>query len=161
MRFSAVLMTAAIAFAGLSACNEKTATAPEVDNETQEMMADVEKIMSGENVTFGDIMGVVKSVGSEENQKKLACGGLSAGAGMTAMAAQAETMEGAINTGKGTLMAHLTDMAMEIAPTLEDTEVSTVAVQTAMKPVYAECMKYSMDVIKGAEPFKKGRYAKK
>ena len=160
MKISAAILTAALTVAGLTACNENTATAPQVDTETQKTMADVEKILSGENVTFGDIMGVVSAVGSEDNQKKLACGGMSAGAGMSAMAVQAETLEGKIDMGEG-LMAHLTAMAMDIAPTLKDVEVSTVAIQTAMKPVYAECMKYSMAVIKGEEDFKLGRYAKK
>lgn len=161
MKFSAAILTATIAFAGLSACNENTATAPEVDADTKEMMADVEKIMNGENVTFGDIMGMAKTVGSKDMQKKIACTGMSAGAGMTAIAAQAETMEGAIDVGTDTLMAHLTEMALEIAPTLKDTEVSTIAVQTAMKPVYAECMRYSMEVISGTEGFKAGQYASK
>ncbi len=159
MKYSAALLTAVLSVSVLAGCNEKTATPPVVDKETQDTMADVEKILSGENVTFGDIMGVVKSVGSAENQKKIACGGMSAGAGMTAMAAQAEVAQGSIDVGNGTLMAHLTEMAMKIAPTLKDTEVSTLAVQAAMKPVYDECMRYSMDVIKGGETFKAGRYA--
>lgn len=79
---------------------------------------------------------------------------------MTAMASQVDAMQGAVNTETGTLMAHLTDIAMKIAPALTDTEVSTVAVQAAMKPVYAECILYSMDVISGTEPFKAGRYDK-
>lgn len=161
MKLSSVFLAAAIAMAGLSACNENTATMPEVDAETQEALAGVEKIMSGDNVTFGDLFGLAKAAGSPEAQKKLACVAMTGGAGMTAMAAQAETMESNIDVGTGTLMAHLTDMAIKIAPTISDTEVSTVAVQTAMKPVYAECMRYSMAVIQGTDTFKAGKYAAK
>jgi len=145
------------AILGLSACNEKTATPPVLDNETQETLSDMQRIIDGDNVTFGDLMAVAKAASNPENQKKLACGAMSASAGMAAMAKQSGVMTDEVSEG---LMGHLVDMASEIAPTLENTEVSTVAVQTAMKPVYMECLRYPIEVIQGSETFKKGHYQK-
>ena len=152
----AFAITLAALLCGLPACTEQTASVPTLDQETQDTVNDVKRIMEGDGVTFGDIMGVAKAVGNPDNQKKIACTALSASAGMTALAKQSGVMDDVIT--EGSLMAHLTRLAEAIAPTLEDTQVSTLAIQSAMKPVYAECLRYSMSVIQGEEAFALGQY---
>ncbi|MEE9348397.1 MAG: hypothetical protein V3U82_09380 [Robiginitomaculum sp.] len=159
MSLSRILTSAIIATAlgtSLTACNEKTATAPKLDAETSEALGDMQRIMEGDNVTFGDLMKMGKMATDPENQKKIVCGALTAGAQMSAMA-QVSGMDADMDDDE-VFLAYLTQMAAEILPTIEDKEVSTTSVQAAMAPVFNECIKYSMDVITGSKPFKKGKY---